>query len=379
MNYTCISADGHLDLGWLPPDLFTKNASAALQDLMPRVTDSADGPVWTNTRGMNFGLACGMGSGGRKYVPGAMTRPDLMAAEGLYSPEAKKTRRLTDPAQRLKDQDRDGIQAEVLYGILGAVNKINDAKAAAEIARIYNDWLMDFCKSQPDRLVGLAMIPGNNVEAAVAEAKRVVKHGIRGIELTGGTGAIKLFERQLDPLWAVLSEAGVPLHKHITPFLIPADPAHWTREESRASNAVYLGKSPLVAVDSLMEMVFGGALERFPKLKMVFAETGLAWIPYVLERMDYEWEEQYKDLPLKMKPSEYWNRQCRATFQNDIIGLRLLDLLGEDTLMWGSDFPHPDGVWPDSQSYIDRQFSGLPEKTRRKIVCDNAKALYRLS
>ncbi len=114
-------------------------------------------------------------------------------------------------------------------------------------------------------------------------------------------------------------------------------------------------------------------------MKLVFAETGLAWIPYVLDRMDYHFSEQHRDLQLKMKPSDYWKRQCKATFQYDPIGMRLLDLLGEDTLMWGSDFPHPDCVWPDSQEYIDKQFSGLPATTRRKIICENAAQLYGLA
>ncbi|MFB3134604.1 MAG: amidohydrolase family protein, partial [Rhodospirillales bacterium] len=89
-----------------------------------------------------------------------------------------------------------------------------------------------------------------------------------------------------------------------------------------------------------------------------------------------EWEEQYKDLTLRMKPSNYWHRQCRATYQSDEIGLRLLDVLGEDNIMWGSDFPHPDGVWPDSQAFIQKELSHLPEATRHKLVCGNAARLY---
>lgn len=378
MNYQCISADCHLDLGWLPPDLFVKNAPAAVQDLMPYVGDGPDGPTWINKRGMVFGLACGMGSGGRKYVPGKIDRSDRMAAAGLYNDAARKTRRLTDPEQRIKDQDLDGIQAEVLYGILGATNRVNDSKAAAEITRIYNDWLAAFCKTHPDRLIGLGLIPGNDAEAAVAEAKRIAKMGIRGVEMSLSGNSIPLFERQWDPLWAVMSEANLPMHLHITPYLLQPDPPHWNQTESRAHNAVLLGKSPLAAVDPLMQMMFGGALERFPKLNMVFAESGLSWIPYVLERMDYEWSDQYKDLPLKLKPSEYWHRQCKATFQYDVLGMRLIDLIGEDSLMWGSDFPHPDGVWPDSQQYIQKQFANLPERLRRKITCDNAMKLYHL-
>jgi uncharacterized protein len=378
MPNKCISADGHLDLSWLPPDIFIANSSAAVREFMPHVADGKDGPTWMNERGMIFGLVCGMGSAGRKYVPGKGERADRMAAAGLFNDASRSSRRLTDPAQRIKDQDRDGVQAEVLYGILGAVNRINDIKAAAEATRIYNDWLAGFCKPYPNRLVGLGLIPGNDVKAAVAEAKRLTKLGIRGVEMSLSGNAVALFERQWDPLWAVLAEAAVPIHFHITPSIWPPDLAHWTPTEARASQAVLISKAPLAGVDSLMSIMYGGALERFPKLNVVLGESGLSWIPYVLDRMDYQWQEQYRDLELRMKPSDYWKRQCKATFQYDALGIRLIDLLGEDSLMWGSDFPHPDGVWPDSQHYIEKQFSALPDQLRHKIICDNAAKLYRL-
>ena len=126
-------------------------------------------------------------------------------------------------------------------------------------------------------------------------------------------------------------------------------------------------------------MILSGALERNPGLKVVLGESGIGWIPYFLDRMDYEWEDQFRhNLDLTMKPSEYWRRQCKATFQNDEVGVQLLNFLGEDTLMWASDFPHTDGVWPNSQDYIKKQFSHLPETTRRKIICDTAATFYRL-
>ena len=379
MAYTCISADGHIDLSWLPPDVFIKNASAAVREYMPYVTDGPDGPAWINQRGMSFGLACGMGSAGRKYVPGKGTRADKMAAAGVFGEASRASRRLTDPAQRIKDQDLDGVQAEVLYGILGAVLRINDTKAAAEATRIYNDWLSGFCKPYPGRLIGLGLIPGNDINAAVAEAKRLAMLGIRGVEMSLSANSIPLFERQWDPLWAVLAEAGVPVHFHITPPIWKPDPAHWTRTDGRASQAVLISIAPLAGAEVLMGIMYGGALERFPKLNVVLGESGLSWIPFVLDRMDYEWEEQYKDLDLKMKPSEYWKRQCKATFQYDAIGMRLIDILGEDTIMWGADFPHPDGVWPDSQHFIDKQFRALPDPLRQKIICDTAAKLYRLT
>src|SRR5437773_237950 len=104
--------------------------------------------------------------------------------------------------------------------------------------------------------------------------------------------------------------------------------------------------------------------------------TGIGWIPYILWRMDAEWEDQFKDLSLTMPPSEYWKRQCWATYQTDPIGIKLIDELGVDKIMWGSDFPHPDGVWPDSREYVQRELGHLPADVRRKIVCENAARLY---
>src|SRR5262249_58157590 len=109
------------------------------------VTDSTKGPRWVTKKGGNVGLVNGMGSAGREYVPGKIHRSDRMAATGLYEDGKRGIRRLTDPELRLKDQERDGVQVEVLYGILGATRRLNDAEAAVELVRIYNEWLGDFC------------------------------------------------------------------------------------------------------------------------------------------------------------------------------------------------------------------------------------------
>src|SRR5688572_3663892 len=108
-KYTCISADSHIDLVWLPPDLFITNASQAMKDRMPFVTDSPEGPVWVSKRGAKFGLAGGVGSSGKKYIPGQIIRSDVMAEEGVYSESSRISHRMSDPHQRIKDQDRDGI------------------------------------------------------------------------------------------------------------------------------------------------------------------------------------------------------------------------------------------------------------------------------
>ena len=377
MEYTCISADCHVDLIWLPPDLFTANASGQMKGRMPYVDAGAEGGArWVSRSGADFGLVNGMGSAGREYVPGAIHRSDLMAAEGLYEDGKKGIRRLTDPELRVKDQDRDGIQAEVLYGILGAAQRLQDPEAEIEMMRIYNEWLAEFCAGQPERFAGLAAIPSHSIEAAVDEIKRVAARGaVRGVEIANTHDLKPLFHPDWYPVWEAVNDAKLPVHFHTigTP---KTDTEGFAPLQQRQAFAVSLTGFQMAMSRILMEVIYGGVLEDYPNIKVVIGESGIGWIPYILDHMDLEWEEQFKDLTLKMKPSDYWHRQCYATYQSDRVGTRLLDFLGEDNIMWGSDFPHPDGVWPDSQSFIEDELGHLPEGIRHKVICANAVELY---
>jgi predicted TIM-barrel fold metal-dependent hydrolase len=145
---------------------------------------------------------------------------------------------------------------------------------------------------------------------------------------------------------------------------------------ARAAFATNITHFQINMSNILTSMIFAGVLERHPRLKLVLGESGIGWIPYVLWRMDAEWEDQFKDLSLTMPPSEYWRRQCWATYQTDPIGIKMIDELGADRIMWGSDFPHPDGVWPDSQEILAKELGHLPAEVRRKVSCDNARNLY---
>src|SRR5262245_48274993 len=184
MRYEIISADCHIDLCWLPPDLFVANASLEMKERMPYVTDGPKGPMWTTKKGAALGRPCGMGSAGREYVPGRIYRADRMAATGLYEDGKRGIRRLSDPELRLADQDRDGVKGEVLYGILGTTGRMNDPEAAVEVMRIYNEWLADFCATHPERFAGLASIRNHPLEAAIAEGECVARRGVlRGLEI----------------------------------------------------------------------------------------------------------------------------------------------------------------------------------------------------
>ena len=184
MQYRRISADCHLDLPWLPPALFVSEAKRELRDRMPYVEDSPDGPRWTTKAGVNMGLVGGIGSVGGKFVPGQNYRVDKMAETGLYEAGKRGERRPGDPHLRIKEMEKDGVDAEIIFGILGVVSRLEDHEAASECLRIYNDFLKEFCSHYPDRHIGLACLPYGDVEWAVAEIYRCAKMGLRGLELS---------------------------------------------------------------------------------------------------------------------------------------------------------------------------------------------------
>jgi predicted TIM-barrel fold metal-dependent hydrolase len=125
-------------------------------------------------------------------------------------------------------------------------------------------------------------------------------------------------------------------------------------------------------------IIFGGALDRFPDLTVVLGESGVGWIPALLERMDWQYDNEFRHLGLQLKPSEYWHRQMAATFQLDRVGMQLLDFLGEDNVMYASDYPHPDGTWPDTRTFVDDQLRHLPDATKRKLLHGNVARIYNL-
>jgi len=378
MQYKRISADCHLDLPWMPPDLFVSQAPAAMKDRMPFVVDGPDGPRWTAKNGASFGLVNGVGPAGAKFVPGAHARVDVMAKTGLYDDGKRGVRRVSDPHLRIKDLDRDGVDAEVIYGILGASSRLNDRDASNEMLRIYNDWLVDFCKSYPDRHIGLACLPYGDIDAAVQETYRVAKLGLRGLELSCSWDMEPMWHPMWEPLWKAVNDVQLPLHFHTFPV---TPPNIMEQHEGRTRRAIFftiVSGFQMNLVNILAALMGAAVLERYPNIRIAFGESGIGWIPYALDRMDFEWEDRFQDLGLKMKPSDYWRRQCKATFQFDRIGTKLVDDMGVETLMWGSDYPHGDGVWPESSRYIAEQFKDLPPEQTRKIVCDNAARFYRL-
>ena len=381
MKYNRISADCHLDMPWMPPKLFTENSARGLRDRMPFVEDGPDGPQWVTKSGANFGLLNGVGPGGAKLVPGQNRRVDIMAETGMFADGKKGVQRVSDPHMRLKEMERDGVDAEVIFGILGGASKMQDIEAANHMLEIYNTWLTDFCSHYPDRHIGLGCIPYGDVEAAVAEVHRCAKMGLKGLELSCSWDMEPMWHPSWEPMWAAVAEVNLPLHFHTFPTTAPRAKEMTEAKYRRAAMFTGVSAFQMGLIHILAAMMGAGVFERHPNLRVSFGESGIGWIPYALDRMDFEFEDRFRDL-MKLKPSEYWQRQCKATFQYDVIGPKLINvnnLMTTDTLMWGSDYPHTDGIWPESTKYIDEQFVGLTQDQIKAITCDNAAKFYNLT
>ena len=369
-----ISADGHIDFPLMPENLWADNAPAALRDRMPRVVETPRGQIWQSHAGTPLGLVGGMGSAGRNYVPGEIHRSDRMAAQGLYEDQSRGVMRPAIPDLRVKDQELDGVRGEVVYGILGAASRLDDPEVGAAVCHIYNGWLSGFCAAAPGRFAGIGCLASAVPEEAAGELRHCSELGLAGAEIGLWHEMKPLWHEDWEPLYRASAETGLPLHIHtIGP---PVDP-RWLndRKTYRPWLATHIGAFQVPMMGVLAAILFGGALERHPQLRVVIGESGIGWLPYALERFDFEWEDQFQDL-IPRPPSEYWRRQMFATFQVDHVGLELIERIGANTVMWGSDFPHPDGTWPDSRSILEAQVAALPEETRRRVVGENAAELY---
>jgi uncharacterized protein len=276
MRYSRISADSHIDMTWLPGDLFTSNASAVMKDRMPYVTDGPDGPYWTTKAGKSMGLTNAIGSSGSKYVPGQNRRVDVMVATGLYDDGKNGMPRPSDPHRRLLDSQRDGVDAEVLFGILGAATRLDDHEASTEMFRIYNDWLVEFCRHYPERHIGLACLPYGDLDAAVKEVDRVARRGvIRGVEMSCSWDMEPMWHPMWEPFWQAVNDANLPLHFHTFPAIPHAVRDKLSGSTRRAAMFTSVAGFQMNLVNLLAAIIGAAVLERYPNIRISFGESGI--------------------------------------------------------------------------------------------------------
>lgn len=298
-----------------------------------------------------------------------------------------------DPKERLKDMALDGISAEVLYPSLGlGAFRTQNPILAENYARVYNDWLIEYCREAPDRLWGQAVVPLWNVDWAVTELERCRNGDLRGATTwLVPPDDLPFYSDHYERFWAAAQDLGMPVSMHInagppvTPDVpmnpgVPPRPRPSTPESSGGARRLQPPNRPhrnlLAAMNALSDIIASGVLERYPGVNVVIAEVGVGWIPYWLEEEFDRREIERSGQRLSLLPSEYFYRQGHATFLDDAVGAHLLTWRGTESFMWSNDYPHQKCIWPFSEETIARTLGDLPEDVRSKAVCHNAARLY---
>ncbi|MEE9284519.1 MAG: amidohydrolase family protein, partial [Dehalococcoidia bacterium] len=302
-----------------------------------------------------------------------------------------------DPVERLKAMDQDGIDAEVLFPGLagfggGGFFGIKDPELRSALYRAYNDILAeDWRGTNPERFVAQTSLPLYDIEETVAEVRRAYDIGHRCVTFPSnpeGWGFPTLADAHWNPLWATMQDLDLPVSVHIGGGAPPPGAAAAAgagaspiRTGSKGEGEAYIIKALSSNIATLAEFMFSGIMVRFPSLKFVSVESGIGWVPYFLEQCDdvYTRQRYWTKSELRMLPSEYAARQLHWNFWNEKAGLHLLDFIGEDHVMWESDFPHSICNWPNSWKVVDEITKGIQPATRQKILADNAAKLYKLN
>ena len=204
--------------------------------------------------------------------------------------------------------------------------------------------------------------------------------GLKGGDLAFKRMSVPLYTHDWYPLWEAAAECHFPISFHSTGFKglrVPDNP----KMEQEYSLQWRLVRSALFQLDGmevLVSILASGACEKYPDFKFILGESGVTWIPYVLDRLDTEYNDRARGLGFSMKPSDYFRRQGYTTYQQDQFMEPIIPLVGEDNIIWGADYPHPDCIWPESRRHIEANLGMVSERVRRKITSENVMKLYGL-
>jgi predicted TIM-barrel fold metal-dependent hydrolase len=377
-DYVAVSADAHLET---PPDLWAARLPQDLRDRGPRVvrlSDGGDGWALGDGEPLPLGLQV---TGGQRY--------DQFVARGrTYTEDLPGT---GGAAQRLAEQDLDGVDAEVLFSsvIATSLHRMEDPELIRQSVRAYNDWLSEYCAEAPERLFGIALIPTSGIADAVAELERLEgRTGIRGVQLLRFPAGGQYATVGDEPFWAGAEAQGRTIVAHhnfggeeggrFTPSPGTQEEKALTIEGGAdlASFAWLLTCDlpvPTLPILTIEQLFLGGVLDVHPGLRFHFAETGIGWLPYWLEQMDdrYARHRRWSKVDLPRLPTQYVRDHFTFSFQEDHAGVALRHAIGVDNICWANDFPHSVSDWPFSRETRARQFQGLPDDERRRIEALN--------
>jgi uncharacterized protein len=306
--------------------------------------------------------------------------------------------------QRIQEQDRDGIDAEVLFPSQQGGPKfwrgVEDQEAYKAIVRAYNGWLAeDYCAVNPERLIGVGILPlGCELADVMVEMEFCAKAGFKTVLLQGLPSGKAYPCEEDDRFWSAALNLNMPVSVHVDldrsgarkgPLFRYPNESDEVMKKLNQDLVYQVGRfGPARGNGSIpaVQWVLSGLFDRFPKLQIFFAENQIGWIPFFLQAADvrydrhHRWAERLLGFkPLKRPPSEYMREHFLWGFQFDRVGVELRHKIGVDRLMWGSDFPHQESDWPESMKIIERNFAGVPEDEKYKMVCGNAIEFFHLA
>ena len=317
-----------------------------------------------------------LGGGGVATRPGMNVIPDWL--DGVRHAIGREGNH--DPKARLADMDLDGVDVEVLYCEFSAFRYLYLMEGGwREATRAFNDTLLAFQSEDPSRLVASFQIPLHDLDIAVDEVHRVAAEGGKSLQLPVHPVELGLpdyHDHVYDRLWGAIQETGLPacLHIGLAPIKVYDEPL-----PAHAQGVI----QPLGAFWTSVQygnFILSGVFERFPRLKVVFVEPGVGWVPWWLNSVDRKFSELgYKFPDIRDLPSAYFHRNVFLTFIDEKFAVHELRYdIGIENMMWSTDYPHPACTWPDSRQVIEKQFAGLPAEERRLLLSGNAERVWNL-
>jgi predicted TIM-barrel fold metal-dependent hydrolase len=374
VEYKAISVDSHLQE---KPDTWTRRMSKAKWgDRVPHIAevDGVENWIFNGQPGVAVAI-CNAVMPTRLIGPKRWEEVPPM----VYDADA-----------RLKAMDLDGVSAAVLYPNVASPYGDRfqglEPELEAECVRAYNDYVAEeWIAVDPDRLFGLCVVPYSSIEATVAELKRAVARGHKGVDLLGTpqTRGLPFYgDPYWEPLWNTLEDLRVAANFHSyagkpTWMALNFPEDHETRRNTASAPAS--GES--FQAQHFAQLLFTGVIERHPTLNFAIAESGVGWVPYLLEACDHAWTlGQLSKHGLQMKPSEVFHRQCYVDFWFEYASIHgYRDIVGIERIMWEDDFPHPTALFPNTQELLHRSLDGLPQDAKRSILVENARRCYRIN
>ena len=288
-----------------------------------------------------------------------------------------------DPAARLKIMDADMVDTHTLFPDIAGIANNNFQKEGPEEFRLaciraYNDWMIEHWVDHSPRYIAQCIAPMWDVKLAIAEMDRAVQRGHKALVWHGAPEVLGLpffNDPQWFPLYARVEELGIPMCLHLG--AVPVLPA-WPGYAPQMARAVIAVRSISSQIQVMTNVLFSGILDRFPKLKLISVESGVGWIPYLLETADHTYDTFRTYAGDLSRPSDAFRRNCYANFWFEQFGIQNRDAIGVDRILYETDFPHPTSTWPDSVACREASLKGVTPKERKMLLMDNAIKVYNL-